>query len=356
MAVHKLAVLGAGNGGQALAGHLTLLGQDVSLYDIDREKVQALQSRGEITLSGKLEGTVSISLITDSLGEALKGREIAIVTTTTDQHISLAKELAPLLTEEQIVLLCPGQTGGGIVVRNVLRAAGKDNPVAETQDLIYACRASKPGEVTVSALKLKMATAVLPSEAGVRVMNLLHEIIPDLYQAQGPLQIGFNNTGAMLHPAPVVLNAGRIEAGESFLYYRAGITPAVAAVVEAADRERVAVAAAYGIQAVSLPQWLTDTYGVTGDSLYEMLQNNAAYANIKSVPSLQNRFLTEDTPSGLVPLEAFGQLAGVETPVMTSVIELANRLLGQDFRAAGRNLKCLGLEGMSVSEIKEKYV
>ena len=355
MAVHKLAVLGAGNGGQALAGHLTLLGQDVSLYDIDREKVQALQSRREITLSGKLEGTVSISLITDSLGEALKGREIVIVTTTTDQHISLAKELAPLLTEEQIVLLCPGQTGGGIVVRNVLRAAGKDNPVAETQDLIYACRASKPGEVTVSALKLKMATAVLPSEAGVRVMNLLHEIIPDLYQAQGPLQIGFNNTGAMLHPAPVVLNAGRIEAGESFLYYRAGITPAVAEVVEAADRERVAVAAAYGIQAVSLTQWLTDTYGVTGDSLYEMLQNNAAYANIKSVPSLQNRFLTEDTPSGL-PLEAFGQLAGVETPVMTSVIELANRLLGQDFRAAGRNLKCLGLEGMSVSEIKEKYV
>lgn len=48
--------------------------------------------------------------------------------------------------------------------------------------------------MTVSALKLKMATAVLPSEAGVRVMNLLHEIIPDLYQAQGPLQIGFNNT------------------------------------------------------------------------------------------------------------------------------------------------------------------
>ena len=89
MAVHKLAVLGAGNGGQTLAGHLTLLGQDVSLYDIDREKIQALQSRREITLSGKLEGTVSISLITDSLGEALKGREIVIVTTTTDQHLSL---------------------------------------------------------------------------------------------------------------------------------------------------------------------------------------------------------------------------------------------------------------------------
>lgn len=144
--------------------------------------------------------------------------------------------------------------------------------------------------------------------------------------------------------------------GESFLYNRTGITPAVAAAVEAVDRERVAVATAYGIRAVSLCQWLSDTYGVKGDSLYEMLQNNAAYANIKSIPSLQNRFLTEDTPSGLVPLEAFGQLAGVATPVMTSVINLANELLGQDFRVVGRNLKCLGLEGLSVSEIKEKYV
>lgn len=38
MAAHKIAVLGAGNGGQALAGHLAMRGHDVSLYDIDREK------------------------------------------------------------------------------------------------------------------------------------------------------------------------------------------------------------------------------------------------------------------------------------------------------------------------------
>ena len=45
MAAHKIAVLGAGNGGQALAGHLAMRGHDVSLYDIDREKIRTLQSR-----------------------------------------------------------------------------------------------------------------------------------------------------------------------------------------------------------------------------------------------------------------------------------------------------------------------
>ena len=55
MAAHKIAVLGAGNGGQALAGHLAMRGHDVSLYDIDREKIRTLQSRRQITILGKLE-------------------------------------------------------------------------------------------------------------------------------------------------------------------------------------------------------------------------------------------------------------------------------------------------------------
>lgn len=79
MAAHKIAVLGAGNGGQALAGHLAMRGHDVSLYDIDREKIRALQSRGQITILGKLEGTVTVKLITASLDEAIADREILFV-------------------------------------------------------------------------------------------------------------------------------------------------------------------------------------------------------------------------------------------------------------------------------------
>ena len=36
----RIAVLGAGNGGQAIAGFLGLSGYDVSLYDIDNSKIQ----------------------------------------------------------------------------------------------------------------------------------------------------------------------------------------------------------------------------------------------------------------------------------------------------------------------------
>lgn len=105
MAAYRFAVLGAGNGGQALAAHLTLLGQDASLYDIDQKKIKQLRERESFTLAGKLSGTVKIPCITDSLQEAVAGRDIIVVTTTTDQHIAIAEELCPLLTEKQIILL-----------------------------------------------------------------------------------------------------------------------------------------------------------------------------------------------------------------------------------------------------------
>ena len=38
----KIAVIGAGNGGQAIAGYLALVNHEVSLYDRDCEKVRKL--------------------------------------------------------------------------------------------------------------------------------------------------------------------------------------------------------------------------------------------------------------------------------------------------------------------------
>ena len=52
----KIAVIGAGNGGQAISGYLALKGYEVSLYDIDEEKVNSIKNIGGVTLEGQLEG------------------------------------------------------------------------------------------------------------------------------------------------------------------------------------------------------------------------------------------------------------------------------------------------------------
>ena len=83
-----------------------------------------------------------------------------------------------------------------------------------------------------------------------------------------------------------------------------------------------------------------------------MLQSNSAYQGIPGPKDIRTRYITEDVPTGLVPMEAFAQLYRISTPTISALISLANTLIGEDYRASGRNLECLGLTGMTLLEMK----
>jgi opine dehydrogenase len=63
--------------------------------------------------------------------------------------------------------------------------------------------------------------------------------------------------------------------------------------------------------------------------------------------------LTEDAPFSLLPLFELGRLAGVQTPVMRSVLELCGLFLNEHSLRSGGTLKKMGLEGKNVSEIRD---
>lgn len=73
----KIAVLSAGNGGQALAADLALRGHDVALYDLPQfaTAIEAIRRRGNtIELQNKITGTATIRLVTTDIAEALGRR------------------------------------------------------------------------------------------------------------------------------------------------------------------------------------------------------------------------------------------------------------------------------------------
>lgn len=109
------------------------------------------------------------------------------------------------------------------------------------------------------------------------------------------------------------------------------------------DLERIGVSKALGHPVESTRDWLKRTYHIEGETLYECLQNNEAYRKIDAPATLQHRYLFEDVPCGLVPLEAVGLNYGVDMTHTSLIINLASRLMGVDFRQTGRNLESLGL-------------
>ena len=60
----------------------------------------------------------------------------------------------------------------------------------------------------------------------------------------------------------------------------------------------------------------------------------------------------EDVPTGLIPMRELGAAAGVKTPAIDALVQLAQNMTGKDFVAEGRTLERLGLNGMGGPQIR----
>jgi opine dehydrogenase len=157
--------------------------------------------------------------------------------------------------------------------------------------------------------------------------------------------------------ANCVANATNIERAQPYKFYAEGVTPAVARVYEAINAERVAVAAALGATVPNLADWFDRVYGVREATLVEACQrltynSDGPYQATGTPNSLEHGFVTEDVPTGLMPMSALGAAAGVKTPAIDALVAIARYMTGRDFIAEGRTLDRLGLAGMDARQIQ----
>jgi opine dehydrogenase len=102
--------------------------------------------------------------------------------------------------------------------------------------------------------------------------------------------------------------------------------------------------------------WLAGTYGLMHAHLRDNLQEMAHthYEHAPAPKSLKHRYLVQDVGCDLVGAVSFARAAGVSTPVSDAAITLAGSLTKRDFMTEGRNLKRLGLHGLSPAQISER--
>jgi opine dehydrogenase len=349
----KVAIVGAGNGGQTMAAHLSLLGHKVSLYDIDVPKIEKLKSLGYIELEGLLQGKVKINCITTDLVEAVGGVDIIMVTTVANAHCAVAKSLAPIIKDGQVIVLNPGRTCGALVFKQSLNDAGCKARIylGEAQTLVYACRVIENGHVNVIGIKDEVLLSGLPAADTDYILSKLNPIYPCFVKAENVLNTSLENIGAMFHPCVLLFNAATIERNDVFWFYR-DMTEQVAGFIEKFDAERLAVGKAYGIDLLSVREWIKFAYKDTeGETLCERMRNNPAYHDIKSPSTIFTRQLTEDIPTGVLPIMELGKAAGIDSPLLQSMIHICEALLNMDLHNNGRTLKNLGLEGKTKDEI-----
>jgi len=345
-----VAIVGAGNGAQAFAGSLAARGYTIRML----VRSGGLGSGTVIRCHGVEEAEGTVAAISESPGEIIPGAGIVIVCTTADAHEAVTESVAPHLEDGQILLLSPGRTGGALVVQRTLsrNRVSSSVIVAEAQSLVYACRAERAGYVYLIGIKQDVPVGFLDPGHRSQAIARLQRLYPAFSAANGVLETSLGNIGSVFHPAVVISNAATIEKGTPFLFYR-DMTPAVADLILRVDAERVALERAFGLEPLNVTEWMDRAYpDCSGEGLLGRMRSNPAYAEILAPTRLNGRYLTEDIPTGLVPMVSLGESVGMRMPVMRSLIELGGAVLGRDFWTEGRTLEKMGIAGMGRDEIR----
>ncbi len=349
----KLAILGAGHGGQGLAAYLALAGHEVSLYNRSKSRLRPIQKQKGIHVEGVVNGLGQLASYTTSIRNTLSDVDFVFLVVPASAHPDLARKCAPYLTPEQLVVLIPGRTGGALEFSTIVeRITGWRPIIAEAQTFPLVSRVIESGKAQISAIKAELPVAAFPAKHTKMVCNLISSILPNVRVAEDVLETGLSNIGSVFHPAPLILNIGRAETTNGqYNHYLEGVSPSVACFLERIDAERVAVGNAFGKNILSAAEWLRTVYQAEGNTLYECLHTTSCYQGLGAPNTLNHRYLFEDVPTGLVPIAALGELAGVPTPTIRTTIAMASQLCSRDFWREGRNAETLGITHLSPTEL-----
>jgi len=354
-----VAVIGAGNVGCALAGDLGLRGVEVRLFNRSPGRLAAIRDAGGITVTGQIEGFAAPGLVTGSLEEAVGGAGVVAVTVPTASLPAYVAALAQATTDEQLIWLNPGHSGGALYLAAALARADRgERAICQLTTASHISRLTGPATVRVF-LRSRASVAALPGGGLQACHQRLDGLLPGQFgQADSVLEADLANLNAILHPPGMVCNAGWIEAtAGKFGFYAEGGGRAVARVMDAIDAERLALARALGVRAVpfaELFRQLGFTAGgqVRAGGTYRAIQHSELIRPIQSPPKLDHRYLHEDVGWGLVPWMHLAAAAGSPAPTIAAVTHLAAMINGIDYPREGLTLQRMGLAGKTPAQIR----
>lgn len=342
-------VLGSETHALAVAGVAALAGHDVALATLTKvDALEPMARHGGLQVAGlPRPGFAAIHVVVNARRSA-ETADLIVVATRLCEHPAARSYLSDSAARAGVALV-PGGVGGSFAFDRLPATF-----VAEVPG--FPLLADYDGEhtLTVRAVKRGLPVGVLPGDAGTRASNVLRDLGLDVSLAASVLETSLASTNVLIHPPLVLTNWSRVETGSPFNFYREGLTPAGARLIERVDTERQAVATAYGVEAVPLTQLLLEFYadqGMRGSNLAELLGTFPAFSSTAGPSSPTHRYLTDDVPFGLVPLAALAHAAGVAVPTTDALIDLLGALSGVDFRASGRSLGEMGLDGLDAAHI-----
>jgi opine dehydrogenase len=340
----KIAVLGGGHGCYAAAADLSEAGHEVRLWRRDAAALAPVIETGTIVLKDA-EGAreVRIALASADIAKVVEDAALILVPSPATAQADIARAMAPHLASGQVVFLAPG-TFGSYVMARIVRESGNSADVlwAETGTLPYLARKHGEREVNVTIRAVRLPTGVYPARREHDAIAVIRQAYASVHGCGDALSGALMNAGPVIHPPLMVMNAAPLQHFERWDIHNEGTQPAVRAVTDRLDQERIAVREALGYAGPHYP--LADHYNTDrwmyGDAHKKLVKSGDWR---EQIDLHTHRYITEDTELGLAFLASVARWSGTDAPIANGLLAIVGGFLGRDLRQGPRTLEGLGL-------------
>lgn len=322
--LRRIAVLGAGPVGQALACECLAAGCEVTLHTAFEPERAVLADSQAVTVRGEhLVGTYRLAEgpstqpaigLRTGIDEAVAEADAILIATPALAHATCGGLVAGRLRPEQLLVLVPGRSFGAVeVARSLRRFAATALPtIVELAASPYRVQSPTPGALNIVAVTTEVPAAALPNRRTEQAVQRLRGILPMLRAARGVLETTFSDLSGITDVPLALLRES-------------------ASVARQIDDERRRVAFAFGVR--DLPPAPPD-------------EDPEAALNVG------DSRIHDALCCSLVPLVSAGVLAGIPTRTAAAIVDLGSVLGGLDYARHGRTLPGLGLDHLGPDEIR----
>jgi len=345
----RITIIGAGNGGTAMAADLSLKGNDVTLLKtsnaIHNEHFNAILKNNNYILYKDLEEkhSVRIDLITTSFEKAFENDpQLIVLFILTNYHENIIQKIKPYLKDDQIILIEPGYLSTCYFKKY---CRNLELIIAEAESSPIDCRIITPGVVKVLFKNVRNPIGIYPFDRRHEGMHLLNQLEYNFILLDSIVEAALHNPNLIVHTVGAIMSIPRIEYSKGdYWMYREVFTPSIWNLVEKLDAEKMEVLTALNLKPVPYVEACkfrnSEDLTVEGKEVFF----NYAQNNSPPGPSVSDsRYITEDVPEGLVLLESLGEVLNIETPTCSALIDIAIACLKTDFRVAGRTTDRLNM-------------
>ncbi|GMQ56611.1 NAD/NADP-dependent octopine/nopaline dehydrogenase family protein [Vallitalea sediminicola] len=346
----NITIVGAGNGGTALAADLSLKDHKITLLKTSN-KGHNEHFKNLINNFGKVvyedsdgKHITKIHKVTTSFEEALVPEsELIILFIQTNYHENVIKKMIPYLKDNQVILIEPGYLSTSYFMKH---CGDLNLIIVEAESSPLDCRIVEAGKIKVLFKNIRNPVGIYPNSCKTKAMNILNQLDYNFIPLKSVVEAALHNPNLIVHTIGAIMSIPRIEHSKSdYWMYREVFTPSIWNLVEKLDCEKMEVLKSLGIEPLSYVEAckFRNSENLDLDAkevFFEYAQNSST-----SGPTVSNsRYITEDVPEGLVLLESLGELLNVSTPICSSLINIASACMKTNYREVGRNVDRLQLE------------